>query len=196
MSEPLSIESILGQVGKQEKEYDWLGAAKSYNKALVLVQEQDFSKLGDMHERLSYAFYKAAMQAESQAEFKDRMRQAAADYEKAKEFYGHLSEPVKTARMLRCDAMKAYVGYWLSSEVPEKKRLINECWRLTKEALKVFEEAGDAWEYGETYNQLSNSVVFGFCYEWDFQARDKMVREVLEHGEKAIRFLSANADSY
>jgi len=190
------MESILAQVKEQERKYDWLGATESYQKALGLVPEQDFSRKSEIYERLGYAFYRLAMQAESREEFKERMGQAAADYERAKEFYGRLSEPLKTARMLRCDATNAYIGYWLSSEVSEKKRLLDECWRLTKESLKAFKEAGEAWEYGKTYNQLSNSVVFGFCYEWDFQAREKMMREVIEHGEQAIKFLSTIGDPF
>ena len=90
--------------------------------------------------------------------------------------------------------MIAYIGYWLASEVPEKKRLINECWRLTKESLKAFEEAGEAWQYGRTYNQLSSSIVFGFCLEWNFQAREKLIREAVEYGEQAIKFLSSTED--
>jgi tetratricopeptide (TPR) repeat protein len=92
--------------------------------------------------------------------------------------------------------MIAYVGYWLASEVPEKKRLINECWRLTKESLKTFEEAGAALEYGKTYNQLSTSACFGFFFERDLQPRERVVREALERGERAIQFLSKLEDSH
>ncbi len=194
MSEPLNAESLLGQAGKHEKEYDWLGATGTYKKALGLVPDQDFSKIGEIYERLGFALYRAAMQAESADEFRDKMRQAVANFEKAKKSYGCLGEQGKTPRILRCDAMSAYMGYWLASEVPEKRRLLDECWRLTKESLKGFKEAGDAWEYAKTYNQLSNNVVFGFCLEWDFQAREKMMKEAIEHGEQAIKFLSTIGD--
>ena len=50
--------------------------------------------------------------------------------------------------------MIAYVGYWLAAEAKEKKKKIDECWRLTKDALEAFREAGEGWEYGKTYNQL------------------------------------------
>jgi len=194
MSEPLSVESILGQIGQQEKEYDWLEAAESYKKALILVRERDFLKLAEIHERLGYAFYRAAMQAENQEEFRGRMRQAVANYEKAKEFYEHLSESVKMARMLRCDAMIAYVGYWLSSDVPEKRRLLDECWKLAKESLKAFEGSGEPCEYGKTYSQLSASPIFVFTLEPDFKFREKAIWEAVESGEKAIRFLSDCGD--
>jgi len=194
MSDALYVDVVLIGAKECERVYDWLGAAESYKKALGLVPEQDFAKMGETYERLGYAFYRAAMQAESLEEFRNRMRQSVSYYEKAKEFFARLAELLKKPRMLRCDAMIAYMGYWLASEVPEKKRLIDECWRFAKESLKVFKEAGDAWEFGKTYGQLSKCVVFGFCLEWDFQAREKMVREAVDYGEQAIKFLSALED--
>jgi len=196
MSEGLGIEQILGKAAENEKRYDWLGAVELYGKALSLVPEAGPLKLGQVQEKVGYAFYRAAMQAESQEEFKIRMRQAVADYEKAREFYGKVAEPGQAARMLRCDAVIACAGYWLASEVGEKKRLINECWRLAKECLKAFEKVGDAREYGKTFNQLSVSIDLGFFFEWEFQTRETMIEEALERGERAIRFLSTIGDSF
>jgi len=194
MSEPSSAEVFLSQVEEEERKYDWLGAAELYRKALNLVPETDFLKIGQVEERMGYAFYRAAMQAGSVDEFKERMRQAVATYEKAKEFYGKSSESSKTPGVLRCDAMIACLGYWLASEAAEKKRLSDECWRLTKEALNGFREARDAWEYGKTYNQLSMGSTFSFVLEWDFKAREKTAKESVEYGEQAIKFLSTCED--
>jgi len=195
MSEGFGVEQILGKAAENEKKYDWLGATEFYGKALSLVPEAGPLKLGQVQEKVGYAFYRAAMQAESVTEFRGRMSQSVAHYEKAKEFYEKMSEPGKTPRILRCDATIAYIGYWLASKVPEKMRLLEDCWRPAKESLKAFKEAGDALEYGKTYNQLSSSIVFAFCLEWDFQAREKLMREAVEHGEQAIKFLSALKDS-
>jgi len=195
VSDASSVDAFLSQAIEREKVYDWLGAVEVYEKALSSVSEIDCLKMGQIQEKTGYAFYRAAMQAESQEEFRERMRLAVANYEKAKEFYGGLSETGKTPWMLRCDAMIAYIGYWLTSEVSEKKRLLGECWKLTKQSLEAFEEAGDAWDYGKTYNQLSSSAVFLFTREWDFQARGKTMEEAVEYGERAIRFLSNLGDS-
>jgi len=190
------MESILGQAMERERDYDWLGAVEFYEKALGLMSETDFLKKGQVQESVGYAFCRAAMQAESPEEFRERMRQAAANYERAKEFYAGLSELGKKARMLRCDAMIAYVGYWLASEVSEKKRLLDECWRLSKEALNAFEEAEDALEYGKTYNQLSSSAYDKYVFEWSFEAREKIIGEAKEYGERAITLLSGVGDSH
>jgi hypothetical protein len=196
LSEESAVEEILNQAERLEKAYEWLRAADSYEKALKLLPENDFSRKSETYERLGYAFYRFAFQAESNDEFRQRLRQAIANYEKVKEFCGMLNGPSKKPRILRCDAMIAHLGYWLASEVPEKKKLINECWRLTKGSLKAFEQACDALEYGKTFNQLSTSAFFGFFFERDFQPRERVMREAVEHGERAIQFLSKLEDSH
>lgn len=185
---------ILHQTERLEMDHNWAGAAESYEKALNLLPPNDVSKKGETHERLAYALYRAAFQAESVEDFRNEMRQVVASYERAKEFYTKLGGQREKTRMIRCDAMIAYAGYWLTSDIPEKKRLLEECWSLTKESLEAFREVGNGLEYGITYNQLSNSPVLGFCFQWDFQTREKLIKEAVEHGEQAIVFLSSFED--
>jgi tetratricopeptide (TPR) repeat protein len=196
VTEALSLEAILSDAGKKEKEYDWLGAMGFLKKALALVHEQDRSIASDIYERSGYASYRAAMQSENVNEFRERMSLAIVNYRKAREFYGSLNEQEKKPRMLRCDAMIAYLGFWLASEVSEKKRLLDECWKATREALDSFEEAGDAPEFGKTFNQLSSSAYQKYVLEWNTQAGEKILREAVERGEKAVTLLSSVCDSY
>jgi tetratricopeptide (TPR) repeat protein len=189
------VEEILHQAERLEKEYDWLGAAGSYEKALNLLPQDDFSKIGEIHGRLGYAFYRLAFQAESKDEFRERLRQSVVAYEKATEFYGKLNEPVKTPRISRSNAMIACIGYWLALEAQEKKKKIDECWRLAKNALETF-EAGNALEYGKTFNELSASAELGFHLHETFQTREKLVREAVNYGERAISSLSSLGDRY
>jgi hypothetical protein len=194
MSESSPSDAVLRLAKGREREYDWLGAVESYGKALGLFSEEDALRMGDTYERMGYAFYKAAMQADSTDEFRERIREAISNYDRAKKLYDRLGSVEKAPRMLRCDAMNAFMDYWLVTEASEKKKLLKECWRLTKEALEAFEGAGAALDYGETYNHLSIGAVFEFTLESDFQARVRIMKEAVECGEKAIRFLSASHD--
>jgi tetratricopeptide (TPR) repeat protein len=188
------VEEILHQAEQVEKKYDWLGAAGSYEKALKLLPEDGFSKKAEFHERLGYAHYRAAFQAESNDDFRARIHKAVEDYGKAKEFYGMTHEPGKAARILRCDAMTAQAGYWLASEAQEKKKLTDECWALARDCLKAFEMAGDTREYGRTYNLLSACIDLGFFFEQDCQTREKTMKEAVECGERAVKFLPMTGD--
>jgi tetratricopeptide (TPR) repeat protein len=184
------VEEILHQAEQLEKDYDWSSAAGLYEKARSLLPQNDFLRMGEISVRLGYAFYRAAFQAESNDEFRQTLRQAILTYEKTKELHGRLNESAKAPSMLRCDAMIAYMGYWLAPEASEKKRLLGDCWHFTEDSLRASKESGKAKEYGETYNQLSASALLGFCLEWDYQARKKIIKEVEEHGEMGIKLLS------
>jgi tetratricopeptide (TPR) repeat protein/KaiC/GvpD/RAD55 family RecA-like ATPase len=190
------MEEVLNQAEQLEKKSDWLGAAGSYDEAMKLLPEDDFSRMGQICEHMGRAFYRAAMQAESQEEFSDRMHEALANYEKAKEFYGRLNSGVKTSRMSRCDAMIAYAGHWLAAEVPEKKRLLDECWRMGKETLKAFEEAADQFGYGKTCVDLTTCLDDRLDLELDTQMREKILDEALSLGEKAIKIFSNVGDEH
>jgi hypothetical protein len=192
MSDAPDAEKILVQAKGQEEKYDWIGAVESYRKALDLTSEQEAFKVGDTYERMGYASYKAAMQAESLDEFKKRVREASASCEKAKNFYRLTDDPEKKASALRCEATMAFMDYWLANEASEKRKLLNECWALTKGALDAFEGSGASLDYGKTYNRLSISPVFQFTLESDFQARVRIMKEAVERGEKAMKFLSAS----
>ncbi len=181
------MEQILARAREQERDYDWLGGSGSYKKASDLISEQDLAKKADFQERLGYAMYRAAMQADRVDEFRERMRGAVAGYERAEEFYGRLGEQ---GRRLRCDAMIAYLGFWLTEAVAEKKRLVDEAWERTKKALEAFREHGGALEYGNTYNLLVLSALFSSNFDGKLETLEKTSREGLEHGEQAIRFLS------
>jgi hypothetical protein len=194
MSNESSVDAMLGQAVGREKRYDWLGAVEVYGSGLSLISGEDFSALGEVYERSGYAFQKAAMQAEDVNEFRDRMHRAAVNYQKARESYEKVSGGRMRPRMLRCSAMTAYIGYWLASGVSEKKRMLEECWELTKESLKASEEPWNQREYWKTYNQLSSSAIFIFTRESDFKSREKVVQEAVEFGEKAIQFLSDSGD--
>lgn len=196
MSDKFSPATILGLAVGQENQYDWLGAAEFYKKALGLVSEQDFSSRGEICERWGYALYRAAFQVETVDEFRERLQKAIVDYEKAKESYGKMNHSPKKGGALRCDAMIAYMRYWLALEVPEKKRLLDKCWELTNEALKTFEEAGKVLEYGKTYSQLASSAFLGYSLEWNFQAGEKVIREAMERGEKTITLLGSADDAW
>ncbi len=177
--------------------YDWLEAGEIYGKALsrVSARAQDLLK-GEIYERLGYVIHRAAMQSKSAEEFGDRMHQAISHYEKAKECFEGSNESSRTPRKLRCQAMVAYLKYWLTTKTAEKKKLASDCWTLAKEAMKTFEETGEPLEYGKTFNQLLNSALFGFLLELDFKTREKLMREAMEHGEHAMALLSASEEPH
>ena len=192
-----NIDEVISQAKKKEKEYDWLGAAETYKKGLDSIPPHDFLRSGELQERLGYAFRRAAMQADEVDEFRNRMRKAAASYEKAREAYNSIGQDAPTARakVLRSEAAKAYVDHWLAIDSSEKKKFLDECWKLATASMQASERADELAEYAKTYMQLSDTAVFLFTRESDFKSREKVMEEAVESGRKTIRFLSAAGDS-
>jgi exonuclease VII small subunit len=191
LSEASNLAEILHQAEQSEKEYDWLGAAESYKKVLDLLPEDDFLRKAETYEHLAYASDRAAFQADDNDEFKKRLNQALLIYQRAKEFYGILNVPLKAPRTQQCDAMTKLMSYWLAEKPSEKRKLLEECWELTKTALKAFEDLNSA-DYGKTFNELSASVDLGYYMHESFQTREKMIRDAIECGERAIKSLSTS----
>jgi hypothetical protein len=187
---------LLIKAKQQESEYDWLAAAESYQKALGSVPEQDYLQTAQNYEWSAHAFYRAAMQANTPSEFKERLEQAVEGYGKARGFYGKSEGVGRTPRSQRCRAMEALLGFWLATETPERKRLIDESWTLTKESLRGFQEVGEALEYCRTYNQLSAGAAFHNSLEWDFDISKKTMGEAVEYGEQSIKLLSTTQAPY
>jgi len=196
MSEGLGVEQILGKAAENEKRYDWLGAVEFYGKALRLVPEADPLKLGQVQEKVGYAFYRAAMQAENPEEFRERMQRAIEAYKKAQGLYERLTDKRNAARMFRCEAVTKYLGYWLTPVPSEKRELLDDCLELEGKALAVFLESGDSLEYGKTYGGLPLIFWLRFNLEWDRQVAKSVLEKGLEWGEKVVAALSESGDQY
>ena len=81
------IEEILGDAASLVKKYDWLGAADLYRRALSAVDEEDYFRRGEIQEKVGYSLRRAAFQAESREEFRERLQRAVKAYEEAHDLY-------------------------------------------------------------------------------------------------------------
>ena len=186
----MSVQRLLARAEEKEKTYDWVKAEEFYEQALRAVGKKDSLKNGETWEKIGYCYHRAAFQAESRKEFEQRMQRAIKAYEKASVFYEKLVDEQKAAMVFRCKAVAKYLGYWLTSDPSEKRKLLDECLESEANALAVFLESGDKLEYGRTYNELS--LVF-FCrvfLEWNRETLKSVVERGLNWGEKAVAVLS------
>lgn len=190
------MEEILHQAERLEKQYDWVGAVGLYEKALKLLPPDDFLRMVEFHERSGYASFRSAFQAESNDELKEGLLQAILHYQKAKELLGRLNESSNTPSMLRCDAMIAYVGYWLESEGSEKKTLLDEGCKIERQVLKAYNEKRNPLEFGRTCTRLACILSDRLDLELDVQTRENILDEAISLGEKAIRIFSEAEDEH
>ena len=184
------MEEVSGKAVALEKKYEWARAVELYEQALGLIGKGDLSKCGEIQERIGYCRYRGAFQAETQEEFKRRMLEAVAAYEKAAEEY----EKVEHAKALYCQAMARYAKSWVHVEASRKKNVLEECGSLLREAMKAFEEAEDRLGYGKACNALLFCLYDGSLLEWEWSENKRRLEEAVRHGQDAITALSKVGD--
>jgi hypothetical protein len=180
-----ALEEILHQAEHYGKEYEWLRAAESYEKAVKLLPQNDFSKKGEIHERLGYAFFRAACQADSVEAFKKRICLSAESYEKAAELF----DKVEAVRSLYCKALARYSKSWVEGSPFQKRELLDDCLRLMKEAIEKFDVAGNWSGHARAFRDLSFCLLDRYGWEGDFREGRK-IAETIEYGEIAVTRLS------
>jgi len=186
MSDTHSVEAILSQAVKRERDYDWSGAVELCVTALSMVPEQGVLKAAEIHERISYGLFRAAAQADSVEEFKKRMRMSVESYEKA----AGLFEKVKPARGLYCRAMARYSDSWFVEDPSRKKELLDDCWRLIEEALEGFDAVEDQFGYGNALHWLQLCLLDRYALAADWHETRRIVEEALEYAPKAVKRFS------
>lgn len=188
--EPVTGTSLESRATEEERRWNWLDAAETYEKALRVVPDGDHQQIGDLLERKAYAFHRAALQANTDAQFEKLVGKALENCSRAKEAYERAQGKAASGRRQRCDAMSSYLGYWLATDSAEKRRLINQAWKDTKSALVILEAAGASRDFATTFNRLAYAAAFSYDYEDEAESRENLLRETLSYAEKSIRSLS------
>jgi len=189
------LESLLSRANELEREYDWLGAATLYRSALSSFSETGVARTAQIGESLAYALFKAAFQADRLEEFRSQLGDAIAAYGQVLGSYRGTMLPAAPSLAKRCEAMLALSNYWLTSDQQKRKKLIAETWSLSDQALKGFEEIDNRVELGLTFHRLALSAALAYAFEEDFQRRERIVKSVMDHGERAIKSLEPTEDS-
>jgi len=182
------LETVLGGAKKHELEFDWLKAADKYEIALGLQVAEDRFTQGTIHDSISYARFKAALQSDSPEEFRVRIGKAIESCQRAKGFFDDCSDLGCKAWAKRCEATLAYLGFWQATDRKEKWNLLSKVWGLARDSLEGFDDAGDGLEYCKTYLRLSMAGQMAIFFVRDYQERTKLCAASMAAGEKAIGF--------
>ena len=184
-----SIEDVLGEANKLEKDYEWLQASELYEQALSMVDEKDYFKRGEIQEKIGYSLHRNAFQFELKDEFINGLEKAVEAYNSAQGFYEQMQDDRGSPWILRCKVFSMYLSHWNVVDPSEKLRLLTECHMLKGEALDSFWDRKVMREYCRTYSELAHVTELLFFREWDPQVRRDAIERELSLGEKAIEAL-------
>ncbi len=185
----VNLDTFLVHAREQEKEYCWLDAYNSYRRALEILHESESFRRGQIQEACAYALFRAAMQAENIGEFKDGLSEVERQYKEARQSYSKADPRISSPRVVRCDAMMAYIGFWQTAEIATKKKRTSEAWSLARKAMDAFGQ-NEFLELAKTYDELFLTAVLSIGSSDDQRIRTTVLTEAIAYGEKLVGLLS------
>lgn len=155
LSETSRDSTVSSPAMKREKQFDWFGAAVDYRKAVSrYLASNDFLKAGRMQERIAVCLVRAAFQAETAEEFEMRINAAAEAYVRGAKFFAKLDDHQVEARIRGCEARCMYIKSLIERKAAAKRRLLESCCSLAKNALEVYTSIGNQQGAAEACNDL------------------------------------------
>jgi len=115
------ISTILKKAKDQEKEYEWLEAAKSYEQVLNL-ESNTVSFVAETWEIIGFCYGRASMQAKDLEEFKKLRQLAVEAYKSAAQLFEKEDSLKNQGKSAQCNAISEYVSSWLASGPSEKRK--------------------------------------------------------------------------
>ncbi len=189
--------SILNRAKEREKKYEWLQAAKDYKKASeLLLEAKDFSEAAELEERAGFSFYRAAMQAKTNAEFRSVVKQAILAYEKEAKLLEGANREEWQVKIDHANAMAAYVRSWCATDPNKVKALLDEWWTLENQVLEAHERIGNSHSVGVVCTDLIQFSRYTRLWLSTHSEQVKLQKEAQSLAEKAIQALSKSRDNY
>jgi len=193
-----SLTSLLDKAKELEKSYDWMGASELYAKACELcLQTGDSPKAAGLIERVGFCFYRAAFQAQTDDEFRERMKQSIQAYEKEIQILGQTNQADGQVRINQAKALLAYTQSRYETSPQKRRELLDGWWALEHQVLEAWEKAGDSYSVGRTCNDLIEFWIYDMDWLIKESSKEQLqIDELKKVAEKAIRILSKLDDDY
>ena len=191
------LEYLLNQAKEEGEKHEWLQAADLHQKAADLaLKDNDLTKAATIAHRVGFCFYRAAYQAQTNVEFRKRLKRVIEAYEKEVGFLEEVEEKSRQVRIKQARALAVYAESCLRKSVSEKKQLLDEWWTLENQVLKAYENLGDVHSVGVVCADMIEFSLVDRIFLSDPSERDIMLKNLLNLAEKAITSLTNSGDEY
>ena len=152
-----TLKSLLKKIQEHGRKYEWIQIAENYGRAVDFVRDKHSMQAAELFEKMGFSFYKAAMQAPNNAEFKRRINLAIEAYEKEFRLLEGMGK--ENSHVL---ALIAYVRSCLETIPLKRKKLLGKWWKFEKQAKEEFEDIGDL----RSVAIICNNLVECSSYDW------------------------------
>jgi predicted amidohydrolase/tetratricopeptide (TPR) repeat protein len=183
------VESALERAKEKEKEYNWLEAAKLYEKALNFEPSHGLHA-AETWQNIGFCYSRSSQQAEDLGGFKRLRQLAATAYKTAAKLFEKEGSLKSQGKSAQCLAIAEYASSWLLSDSSERKERLEKCQEFAGRSLGVFEDAGDGLNYAMTCNTMLLSIFELLNVASDEREKQTIGQEGIDCAEKAISILS------
>ncbi len=194
-----NLESLLKKAEEQEKKYEWLQASDFYRKAKNLaLNQKNLIKVANLHEKMGFCFYRAAFQAQSNIDFKEKIKKAIREYQEELILFQEIEEKDSQPRIKHIKALILHARSWLETTIQKRKKLLDEWWTLEREVLSTYEKNNDDQAIGRTCLDLLEGSLYSrfFIHSETPGSKKELVMEGYDLAEKAIRKFTKLDEKY
>ena len=189
------IEYLLKNAKVQEEKYNWIEAADIYKQACFLISK-DLEKTAELEESIGLCLFRAAYQTKTICQYKKILKQAAEAYEKVSEIYQKTSTNDRIPKINHTQALIAFINARIETNIPKKRKLLAEWFRLENEALNYYEKIGNQIEIGKTCNELAEKHMDKRILESNWNAIQEGILKEVEYSDRSIRALAKANNEY
>jgi hypothetical protein len=135
MSSDLNAEVVIQEAKVHESRYEWLNAAKSYERVLDFEAVTD-TFVAETWQKIGFCYSLASRQADDIEKFSE-IRQLSVDaYKHAAELFEEIGDLQSQGKSSLCLAISEYLRSWLTSNISDKMKVLDECRTFGKKALE------------------------------------------------------------
>jgi KaiC/GvpD/RAD55 family RecA-like ATPase len=182
------LQETIQKAKEQEGKYEWLEAAKSYEKLLCSEEKSPFTA-AEIWEKAAFCYSLASRQTEDREQF-SKLRQRAADaYRKASEFFEKEQSSEAEGKSAQCNALAEHVASWLAPNPSEKRKIFEKCCAFGQKSLEAYEEAGNELGYARMCNDILLCLFERLFFACDYNEMSIIAQEGTECANKAMSVL-------
>ncbi len=185
MSSNLTAEAVIQEAREHEQRYEWLDAAKSYERVLDFEAVTE-TFVADNWQKIGFCYSLASRQADDVDVFRE-IRQLSVDaYRHAAELFEKSSDMKNQGRSAQCIAISEYLRSWLAPNSSDKINILDECRTFGKKALELFQNSGDSLSYAQTCSSLMKCIFDRLYITDSVDEKISITQEALDCGDRAI----------
>ena len=168
-------ETIVERAEAEEKEYNWIEAAKLYDQVAKSYMDKNLTdKAADVYFKEGDAYFYAANKAETADEYEEILRDSIYALERASNLYRQIGNKPNE---LMCEAGIIGIEGHLASSIEEAKKMTYKAYELYLEASELYFKENDQENYRRTLYWVVSSIYRHIALSSDPEEIGKLCQE-------------------